>query len=92
MAFFEPRRNRVARDAKHAREATQGGALVIGSQNLVFTFVVIAFGLWVLAQTAPTGATLETLFAVAGLAVLMNLVAATVITLHTTQSDKYSLL
>jgi hypothetical protein len=55
---------------------------VISSQNLFFPLLVIAVALRVLPQTAPTAATLETLFAVAGLAVLVDFLAATVITLH----------
>lgn len=65
---------------------------MIGSQNLVFAFFIIAVGLWILAQTALTGATFETLLTVAGLAVLVNLSATAVLTNHALQSDKYSLL
>jgi hypothetical protein len=65
---------------------------VVSSQNLVFAFFIIAVGLWILAQTALTGAAFETLLTVAGLAVLVNLIATTVITNHTALSDKYSLL
>jgi len=55
---------------------------MIGSQNFVLTFLVIAVGLGLLPQAALTGATPKALFAVAGLAVLANLRTATVITLH----------
>lgn len=91
MAFFEPRRDRVARNAKDTGEAAKRGTLVIGSQNLCFALLVIAIDLRQLAQAAFATATLEPLFAVTGLAVPMNLVAAAVITNHMIQSDKYSL-
>ncbi len=85
MAFFEPRRDRVARHAKHAGEATQEGTLVIGSQNLVFAFFVIAISLGLLAQAAAAGSTPKPLLTVAGLAVLANLRTTAVITFHDPQ-------
>jgi hypothetical protein len=90
LGFCEPRRNRVARHAKHAREATQGGTLVLSAQYLFFSLLVIAVGLWILAQTALAITVLESLLAVAGFARLMNLVAAAVITNHTSHSDTLS--
>ena len=82
MAFFEPGSDRIARYAKHPRETTQGGPLVIRPQNLVFAGLLIAVGLRLLAQTALTGATPKSLFAIARLAVFAKLRAAAVIAFH----------
>ena len=89
--FFDPRSNRVARNTEDARETTQRGALLVSSQNLLFGRFVIAVGARLLAQTTLAGAALVTLFAVARQTVLVNLVAATVVTIHTAQFATYSL-
>lgn len=55
---------------------------MIGSQNHFFALVVITIGLRLLAQTALAGSAPKPLLAVACLAVLTNLRAATVIAFH----------
>ncbi len=65
---------------------------MISSQYLVFSFLIIAIGLRVLAQAALASRALETLLVVAGFAVLVDLIATAVITNHTPQFDICSLL
>lgn len=80
--FFEPRSHGLARDAKNALQAAQASALVIGAQNLLLARLIVSAPLRVLAQSAPTRATLITLFAVSCAPTFIYSVAPTVITLH----------
>ena len=80
--FFEPHGHGLARDAKNELQAAQAGALVIGTQNLFLAHLVVRAPLRVLAQRAPTRATLIALFAIGCAPTFIYSVAPTVITLH----------
>jgi hypothetical protein len=66
LTFFEPARHGVARDAKDAREAAQGSAFVVGSEDLLLTSRTVSCALGILDEAASAGSAAVTLLAFGG--------------------------
>lgn len=77
LTFFEPASHGVARDAKDAGQATQGGALVIGPEDLFLAGRVVSGGGGVLHEAASAPLAAVTLLAFPGVSVADGTVAMT---------------
>ena len=66
LTFFEPASHGVARDTKDAREAAQGSAFVVGSEDLLLTSRIVSRALGILDEAAPAGSAAVTLLAFGG--------------------------
>lgn len=78
--FFQPRANRIASNAKGARQSAQRRAFFVGTQDFLALFWRIAGRLRIITAATPTIFAVIALFAIAGPAVAKQVVTAAMTT------------
>ena len=68
-AFFEPAGNGVARNAEDTTDAAQGGAFVVGPEDLFFASGIVSGGARVLDEATPAIVAAIALLALGGISV-----------------------